>query len=70
MPLNCIAPKPEYGSSNPMEGLSEMSEPQDKSSIAFPGQPKSQPAVFQLSLYSITLKVSLTAICLNLLPKT
>ncbi|KAK0585536.1 hypothetical protein LWI29_030021 [Acer saccharum] len=56
MPLNnCIAPKPENGSTDPVEGLTEMSESQNKAVLAFPVQPKSQP-LLQLTLFPITLK--------------
>ncbi|XP_044505225.1 ABC transporter G family member 14-like [Mangifera indica] len=55
--LNCIAPKPEHGStSDPVEGglsLTKMSsESQNKAVLAFPVQPKP----LQLPLYPITLK--------------
>lgn len=60
--LNCIAPKPEHGStSDPVESglsLTEMSESQNKPVLAFPVQPKP----LQVPLYPITLKVSLIII--------
>ncbi|XWS49357.1 hypothetical protein CRYUN_Cryun13aG0156800 [Craigia yunnanensis] len=55
MPLNCIAPKPEQGSSGPVEALSEMSESNNRAVLAFPIQHNSQTPV-RLTLYPITLK--------------
>ncbi|EOY25353.1 hypothetical protein QUC31_009237 [Theobroma cacao] len=56
MPLNCIAPKPEHGSSGPVEALSETSsESHNRAVLAFPIQHNSQPPV-RVTLYPITLK--------------
>ncbi|XP_022735835.1 ABC transporter G family member 14-like [Durio zibethinus] len=55
MPVNCIAPKPEHGSSGPVETLSQTSESHNRAVLAFPIQDNSQPPV-RLTLYPITLK--------------
>ncbi|KAF5745077.1 ABC transporter G family member 14 [Tripterygium wilfordii] len=55
MTLNCIAPKPEYCSSNSVGSLTEMSEPQGRVVLAYPIQADSQP-VLPVILYPITLK--------------
>ncbi|KAK9277501.1 hypothetical protein L1049_007045 [Liquidambar formosana] len=52
--LNCIAPKPENCSSNPMEDLSKMSDSQN-TVLAYPVQSNSQ-SVLQLTMYPIILK--------------
>lgn len=49
-----MEPKPESGGSDPMENLTEMSEPQNTAVLAYPVAAKS---VYQLTLYPITLKV-------------
>ncbi|XP_022731618.1 ABC transporter G family member 14-like [Durio zibethinus] len=55
MPHNCIAPKPEHGSSGSVEVLSETSESHNKAILAFPIQHNSQPPV-RLTSYPLTLK--------------
>ncbi|KAJ7953284.1 ABC transporter-like protein [Quillaja saponaria] len=56
MPLNCIPPKPEYSSStDPVEGLPEMTESHNLAVLAYPVQANEQ-SCLQLSLYPITLK--------------
>lgn len=61
MPQNCIAPRPEEDGGVMVQGLTDMSETQSKSVLAFP-MVNSQPGL-QLSMYPITLKV-----CLSLSP--
>ena len=56
VPLNCMEPKPEYGGSDPMETLPEMSDPQNTAVLAYPVQANSQ-SVYQRTMYPITLKV-------------
>lgn len=54
MPQNCIAPRPEENGEAMVQGLTDMSETQRKSVLV-----NSQPGL-QLSMYPITLKVSLS----------
>ncbi|XP_065616155.1 ABC transporter G family member 14 isoform X2 [Quercus suber] len=55
VPLYCMEPKPEYGGSDPVETLPEMSDPQNTAVLAYPVQANSQ-SVYQRTLYPITLK--------------
>lgn len=50
-----MEPKPESGGSDPMENLTEMSEPQNTAVLAYPVAANLQ-SVYQLTLYPITLK--------------
>lgn len=51
MPLNSVVPKPENTSTDPLEGLPNISEPH----LAYPVQPNSQ-SFLQMALHPITLK--------------
>ncbi|XVE57294.1 hypothetical protein DITRI_Ditri04bG0080000 [Diplodiscus trichospermus] len=55
MPLNCIAPKPEHGSSGPGEALSETPESHNGAVLTFPIEHNPQPPV-RLAMHPITLK--------------
>ncbi|CAI0410170.1 unnamed protein product [Linum tenue] len=55
MPVNCVAPKPEYESKAPGESLSGKNEPSNVAVIAYPLPPETQ-SVIQLRVFPIALK--------------
>ncbi|CAI0442001.1 unnamed protein product [Linum tenue] len=55
MPVNCVAPKPEYESKAPGEGLSGKNEPSNAAVLAYPQTAETQ-SVIQLRVFPIALK--------------
>ncbi|CAN1299134.1 ABC transporter G family member 14 [Linum perenne] len=55
MSVNCVAPKPEYDSSAPVEGLSEKTEPNNMGMLSYAIQPEPQSDI-QLRVFPVTLK--------------
>ncbi|CAN1779730.1 ABC transporter G family member 14 [Linum perenne] len=55
MSVNCVAPKPDYDSSAPVEGLSEKTEPNNMGMLSYAIQPEPQSDI-QLRVFPVTLK--------------